>query len=160
VWPVLAFAVMAVARWGASFSPPLFYVYFVFVCQVKWDCIKCASIYIFFAIPCVRCRFISISKFTPSCAPPDSANVFLTCHKKTYDPRNLPIGIARSGQTRAFLFVAVLAQSSTVCRHNHQAECRHNHQAVCRLNHQAVCRHNRSCPRSMLFLSPLMLLCQ
>jgi hypothetical protein len=23
VWPVLAFAVMAVARWGASFSPPL-----------------------------------------------------------------------------------------------------------------------------------------
>ena len=24
VWPVLAFAVMAVARWGASFSPPLY----------------------------------------------------------------------------------------------------------------------------------------
>ena len=23
MWPVLAFAVMAVARWGASFSPPL-----------------------------------------------------------------------------------------------------------------------------------------
>ena len=22
MWPVLAFAVMAVARWGASFSPP------------------------------------------------------------------------------------------------------------------------------------------
>ena len=24
MWPVLAFAVMAVARWGASFSPPLY----------------------------------------------------------------------------------------------------------------------------------------
>ena len=26
MWPVLAFAVMAVARWGASFSPPLFFI--------------------------------------------------------------------------------------------------------------------------------------